>query len=77
MLAPAEKVNGGKPITFAVFSCANYPYGYFNAYAYAAEKVNADIFIHLGDYVSFTSIIPNFRLLKLYPADLRVQRRRL
>lgn len=77
MLAPAEKVNGGKPITFAVFSCANYPYGYFNAYSYAAEKVNADIYIHLGDYVSLTSIISNLRLLKLYPADLRVQGRGL
>lgn len=62
LLAPADQVNGGKPITFAVFSCANYPYGYFNAYSYAAEKVNADIFIHLGDYVSFLSCHdPEFR----------------
>ena len=51
-LAPADEVNGGKPLTFAVFSCSNYPFGYFNAYAFAAQNTSADVFIHLGDYVS-------------------------
>ncbi len=36
---------------FAVMSCANYPAGYFNAYAMAAVQENLDAVIHLGDYI--------------------------
>lgn len=35
----------------AVFSCSNYPNGYFNAYGNAARKDNVDYFVHLGDYI--------------------------
>lgn len=38
-------------ISLAVFSCANWPMGYFNAYGNAARKDNVDYFIHLGDYI--------------------------
>ncbi|PKS10107.1 hypothetical protein jhhlp_001857 [Lomentospora prolificans] len=38
-------------INFAVFSCGNYPSGYFNAYGNAARKDNHDFVIHLGDYI--------------------------
>ncbi|KAF9532238.1 PhoD-like phosphatase-domain-containing protein [Crepidotus variabilis] len=48
---PASKVNGGKPLTLAVFSCSQYQSGWFNAYGYAAQNTEADIFIHLGDYI--------------------------
>ncbi|KAI0372864.1 hypothetical protein BV20DRAFT_963278 [Pilatotrama ljubarskyi] len=48
---PARLVNGGKPLTFAVFSCARYQDGYFNAYGVAAHNTSADIFVHLGDYI--------------------------
>ncbi|KZT28455.1 hypothetical protein NEOLEDRAFT_1175772 [Neolentinus lepideus HHB14362 ss-1] len=48
---PAEQVNGGKPLTLAVFSCSRWQDGYFNAYGYAAYNTSADIFIHLGDYI--------------------------
>ncbi|EPQ58357.1 hypothetical protein GLOTRDRAFT_37518, partial [Gloeophyllum trabeum ATCC 11539] len=48
---PAEDVNGGKPLTLAVFSCSRWQDGYFNAYGYAAHNTSADIFIHLGDYI--------------------------
>ncbi|KAI0362353.1 hypothetical protein OH77DRAFT_1432931 [Trametes cingulata] len=57
---PAHLVNGGKPLTFAVFSCARYQdaghitcctTGYFNAYGVAAHDTSADIFVHLGDYI--------------------------
>ncbi|KAJ7582787.1 PhoD-like phosphatase-domain-containing protein, partial [Mycena floridula] len=48
---PAKQVNGGKPVTLAVFSCSQYQAGYFNAYGYAAQNTSADIFIHLGDYI--------------------------
>jgi alkaline phosphatase D len=39
------------PVSMAVFSCANYPNGYFNAYGNAARKDNVDYMIHLGDYI--------------------------
>ncbi|KAI8968680.1 PhoD-like phosphatase-domain-containing protein [Trametes punicea] len=51
----AHLVNGGKPLTFAVFSCSRYQDGYFNAYGVAAHNTSADIFIHLGDYRSHCS----------------------
>ncbi|RPD66343.1 hypothetical protein L226DRAFT_566788 [Lentinus tigrinus ALCF2SS1-7] len=47
----AAKVNGGKPLTFAVFSCSRYQDGWFNAYGVAAHNTSAEIFVHLGDYI--------------------------
>ncbi|PHH60874.1 hypothetical protein CDD81_1079 [Ophiocordyceps australis] len=38
-------------LSFAVFSCSNYPNGYFNAYGNAARKDQHDYVIHLGDYI--------------------------
>ena len=35
----------------AVFSCANYGFGYFNAYAHAVEANDCDLAVHLGDYI--------------------------
>lgn len=35
----------------AVFSCANFGFGYFNAYAHAAETNDVDLAVHLGDYI--------------------------
>ncbi|KAG9080719.1 hypothetical protein FS749_007928 [Ceratobasidium sp. UAMH 11750] len=48
---PATEVNGGKPLTLAVFSCSNFDSGYFNAYGYAAKQTNPDLMVHLGDYI--------------------------
>ncbi|KDQ33328.1 hypothetical protein PLEOSDRAFT_1099298 [Pleurotus ostreatus PC15] len=48
---PADQVNGGKPLTFAVFSCSQFQAGYFNAYGFAAQNTTADVFVHLGDYI--------------------------
>jgi len=48
---PAKKVNGGKPLTIAVFSCSQYQNGFFNAYGFAAHNTSADLFVHLGDYI--------------------------
>lgn len=45
---PAAGVNAVK---LAVFSCSNYPAGYFHVYAKAAEITNLDAVIHLGDYI--------------------------
>ncbi|KAK6077632.1 PhoD-like phosphatase [Seiridium cupressi] len=38
-------------LKFAVFSCSNYPNGYFNVYGNAARKDEHDYVIHLGDYI--------------------------
>ncbi|KAJ8521657.1 hypothetical protein ONZ45_g1680 [Pleurotus djamor] len=48
---PANRVNGGKPLTLAVFSCSQFQTGYFNAYGFAAHNTSADLFVHLGDYI--------------------------
>jgi alkaline phosphatase D len=34
-----------------VFSCANYPAGYFHVYAEAAKRDDLDVVVHLGDYI--------------------------
>ena len=34
-----------------VFSCSNLPFGYFNAYAHAAQRNDLDLMIHTGDYI--------------------------
>lgn len=34
----------------AAFTCANLPYGWFNAYAHAAGRDDLDLLVHLGDY---------------------------
>lgn len=38
-------------VRLAVFSCANHPAGYFNAYADAAARTDLDATVHLGDYI--------------------------
>lgn len=38
-------------VKLAVFSCANYPAGYFNVYADAARRSDLDAVVHLGDYI--------------------------
>jgi len=42
--------HGATALRLAVFSCANYPAGYFHAYS-EALKVQADYAVHLGDYI--------------------------
>jgi alkaline phosphatase D len=38
-------------LRLAVFSCANYPFGRFHAYADMAARGDVDLAIHLGDYI--------------------------
>ena len=38
-------------VKIGVFSCSNFPAGYFNAYQAAAEKNDLDLWLHLGDYL--------------------------
>ncbi|MEE9434705.1 MAG: alkaline phosphatase D family protein [Sphingorhabdus sp.] len=41
---------GDAPFRLGVFSCANMPFGYFNAYGHAAQHGQIDLAVHLGDY---------------------------
>jgi alkaline phosphatase D len=45
---PAGRIPG---FALAVFSCANLPFGHFNAYAHAAARDDLDLAVHLGDYL--------------------------
>jgi alkaline phosphatase D len=38
-------------VRLAIASCSNFPFGYFNAYARIAERVDLDAVLHLGDYI--------------------------
>jgi alkaline phosphatase D len=38
-------------LRFALASCSNYPYGFFNAYAAIARRSDLDAVLHLGDYI--------------------------
>lgn len=42
---------GTAQVRFALFSCANYPAGYFHVYAEAARHDDLDAVIHVGDYL--------------------------
>ena len=41
---------GGDQAKFAVVSCSNFPFGYFNVYKAISERDDIDAVIHLGDY---------------------------
>ncbi|MEG3766653.1 alkaline phosphatase D family protein [Alteromonas sp. 14N.309.X.WAT.G.H12] len=45
---PKENVD---QVTFGVFSCSNYPAGFFTPYADAATRTDIDYVLHLGDYI--------------------------
>lgn len=38
-------------ISLAVYSCSNYPFGYFNPFGNPARKDSVDYVVHLGDYI--------------------------
>ncbi|MCJ1367199.1 hypothetical protein MMC16_006331 [Acarospora aff. strigata] len=38
-------------IGLAIFSCSNYPFGFFNAFGNSARKDAVDYVVHLGDYI--------------------------
>ena len=38
-------------VKIGVFSCSNFPAGFFNAYQSAADKNDLDLWLHLGDYL--------------------------
>jgi alkaline phosphatase D len=48
---PALVAGGARQVRLAVFSCSNYPAGYFNVYGEAAKIDDLDAAVHLGDYI--------------------------
>jgi alkaline phosphatase D len=46
--APNDNVSG---ISLAIYSCSNFPFGFFNAYGNPVRKDSVDYVIHLGDYI--------------------------
>jgi len=38
-------------LSVAFFSCSNFPFGYFHAYAHAAQRDDIDLALHVGDYI--------------------------
>ncbi len=45
---PAGTIDSAR---FAVLSCTNFPFGYFNVYDQIAQRDDIDAVIHLGDYI--------------------------
>jgi len=43
--------SGKPPVTLAVVSCSNFPFGYFNVYHAISKRTDLDAVIHLGDYL--------------------------
>ncbi|KAH8882361.1 PhoD-like phosphatase [Thozetella sp. PMI_491] len=48
---PAKEGKVPVPIRLAVYSCSNYPFGFFNAYGNPVRKDSVDYVLHLGDYI--------------------------
>jgi alkaline phosphatase D len=46
--SPTDSVTG---VNLAVYSCSNFPFGFFNAYGNPVRKNSVDYVIHLGDYL--------------------------
>ncbi|MBT1450207.1 alkaline phosphatase D family protein [Glaciecola sp. XM2] len=44
-------VGNVQAVKLAVFSCSNYPAGYFTPYSLAAQMQDIDVVVHLGDYI--------------------------
>ncbi|KAI1337578.1 phosphodiesterase/alkaline phosphatase D precursor [Xylariaceae sp. FL0016] len=48
---PAEDDDVSEPVRLAVYSCANYPFGFFNSYGNPVRKDSVDYVVFLGDYI--------------------------
>jgi alkaline phosphatase D len=38
-------------VSLAIYSCSNFPFGFFNAYGNSVRKDSVDYAVHLGDYI--------------------------
>ncbi|KAK3990676.1 alkaline phosphatase D [Cladorrhinum sp. PSN332] len=48
---PAKNQKVSRNVKLAVYSCSNYPEGYFNAYGNVVRKDSVDYILHLGDFI--------------------------
>ncbi|KAI2783279.1 phosphodiesterase/alkaline phosphatase D precursor [Daldinia loculata] len=48
---PSANDDVSEPVRLAVYSCSNYPFGFFNAYGNTVRKDSVDYVVHLGDYI--------------------------
>ncbi|KAI1411215.1 phosphodiesterase/alkaline phosphatase D precursor [Hypoxylon sp. FL1857] len=48
---PSANDEVSEPVRIAVYSCSNYPFGFFNAYGNSVRKDSVDYVVHLGDYI--------------------------
>ncbi|KAI1089946.1 PhoD-like phosphatase-domain-containing protein [Rostrohypoxylon terebratum] len=48
---PSANDEVSETVRLAVYSCSNYPFGFFNAYGNPVRKDSVDYVIHLGDYI--------------------------
>jgi alkaline phosphatase D len=46
--APAQSAEN---LSVALFSCANFAFGYFHAYGHAGRRDDIDLVLHVGDYI--------------------------
>lgn len=56
---PAAAGSATTKLEYAIFSCSNWGWGYFNVYD-AATRYDLDFWIHLGDYIyEYGNVYPN------------------
>lgn len=55
-------------VKMVVFTCSNYPNGYFNAYMEASKIKDLDVAVHLGDYIYEYGMYKNDDFEKKEPA---------
>ncbi|KAK7977758.1 hypothetical protein PG988_005248 [Apiospora saccharicola] len=48
---PSAKDKVTSAIKLAIYSCSNFPFGFFNAYGNAVRKDSVNYVVHLGDYI--------------------------
>ncbi|TDZ15316.1 Alkaline phosphatase D [Colletotrichum orbiculare MAFF 240422] len=48
---PSKDARVDTPVKIAVYSCSNFPFGFFNAYGNPVRKQSVDYVVHLGDYI--------------------------
>ncbi|KAJ2901820.1 alkaline phosphatase [Zalerion maritima] len=48
---PEKGASVNTTVKLAVYSCSNYPFGFFNAYGNPVRKDSVDYVVHLGDYI--------------------------
>lgn len=49
--APGKRATNVPKQKFAIFSCSNWPNGFFNSYRGSIEEGDVDYAVHLGDYM--------------------------